>query len=259
MMDFRKLLEAAQQAALKAGEVLSAGYGTQFHIESKSEINDLVTEFDKKSENTIIDYLKEQFPESSFLAEESGLSEVQSDLRWIIDPLDGTVNFAHGIPVFAISIAAEYKGEIVCGIIYHPLLKEMFTTVKGGGSYLNGKKISVSDVSDFSRSFLVTGFPYNIINHGRNWSEHFLSIVRNGIPVRRLGSAALDLAYTAAGRFDGFWEIGLSPWDVAAGILMVREAGGVVKNYEGEDYIIGNDSIIATNNYINQELLNRIV
>lgn len=254
MMDFRKLLEVAQQAAIKAGEILSAGYGTQFTIESKSEKNDLVTEYDKKSEHTIISYIKEKFPESGFLAEESGESEKQTELRWIIDPLDGTVNFAHGIPIFAISIAAEYKGEIVCGVIYQPLLKEMFTTLKGGGSFLNGVPLSVSNVSDFSRSFLVTGFPYNIVNHGRNWADHFIGIVKSGIPVRRLGSAALDLAYTAAGRFDGFWEIGLSPWDVAAGILMVREAGGIVKNYEGDEYILGNDSIIACNSFIYTEI-----
>lgn len=257
-MNYSDLLQAAQYAAEKAGEVLRQGYGTQFTIESKSEKNDLVTEYDKKSEETIITYLREQFPDSGFLAEESGLTESNSDLRWIIDPLDGTVNFAHGIPVFAISIAAEYKGEIVCGVIYQPLLREMFTTIKNGGSFLNGIPLKVSTVSDFSRSFLVTGFPYNIVKHKRDWAEHFLSIVRNGIPVRRLGSAALDLAYTAAGRFDGFWEIGLSPWDVAAGILMVREAGGIVKNYEGDEYILGNDSIIACNEHILVDLQNAI-
>lgn len=143
-------------------------------------------------------------------------------------------------------------------MIYQPLLRETFTATKNGGALFNGTPIHVSNVSDFSRSFLVTGFPYNIARHGRNWGEHFLSIVRSGVPVRRLGSAALDLAYTAAGRFDGFWEIGLSPWDVAAGILLVKEAGGVVMNYEGNEYQLGNDSIIACTPSIYQELSERM-
>ena len=258
MYNYQELLRAAIHAAEIAGDILRNGYGTTFIIESKSEKNDLVTEFDKKSEIAIIEYLKSQFPESDFLAEESGLTTLDSDLRWIIDPLDGTVNFAHGIPIFAVSIAAEYKKEIVCGVIYQPLLRESFTATKNGGAYFNSTPIHVSNIADFSRSFLVTGFPYNIARHGRNWGEHFLSIVRSGVPVRRLGSAALDLAYTAAGRFDGFWEIGLSPWDVAAGILLVKEAGGVVMNYEGNEYQLGNDSIIACTPSIYQELSERM-
>ncbi|MBK7986050.1 MAG: inositol monophosphatase [Ignavibacteria bacterium] len=258
MYNYQDLLNAGLKAAKIAGEILRNGYGTNFIIESKSEKNDLVTEFDKKSEIAIIDFLKSQYPESDFLAEESGLSNSDSDLRWIIDPLDGTVNFAHGIPIFAVSIAAEYKQEIVCGVIYQPLLQESFTAIKNGGAFFNSTPIRVSNVHDFSRSFLVTGFPYNIARHGRNWGEHFLSIVRSGVPVRRLGSAALDLAYTAAVRFDGFWEIGLSPWDVAAGILLVKEAGGLVMNYEGDEYSLGNDSIIACTPSIYQELSERM-
>ncbi len=249
-----KIIETAKQAALLGGEILRQGYGTDFKIGSKSGINDLVTEYDIKSEKKIIEFISEQFPDSSFLCEESGKSKGQTqDLRWIIDPLDGTVNFAHKVPIFSVSIAAELNGKIVCGVIYHPILNELFWAIDGGGAFYNGNKIVVTDCSDINRSYLVTGFPYNVGDNPGNCVEVFVDIVQLGIPVRRLGSAALDLAYVAAGRFDGFWEIDLNPWDVAAGIILVKEAGGVVTNFDRSEYKLGDRTLLATNGLIHQK------
>lgn len=247
-----QLLKCAVDASLKAGEVLREGYGTSFRISSKSARNDLVTEFDVKSEKIIIDYIKSHFPDHNFLAEESGKSGLNpsDNIRWIIDPLDGTVNFAHNLPIFSVSIAAELNGEILCGVIYQPILHELFTAKKGEGAYLNNEKLSVTSCNDIKGSFLVTGFPYNVGDNPGNCVEVFVDIVQMGIPVRRLGSAALDLAYVAAGKFDGFWEIDLKPWDVAAGILLVKEAGGNVSNFNREPYKLGDRSLLATNGLI---------
>ncbi|MDQ1267157.1 MAG: Inositol-monophosphatase [Bacteroidota bacterium] len=247
-----KLAQEASKAALDAGKLLKDGFGTTFGISSKEGINNLVTDFDYRSEKMIIDYLKSKFPESIFLAEESGFTGKNTGgmVRWIIDPLDGTVNFAHSIPIFSVSIAAEIDGELLCGVIYHPLLEELFVAIKGGGSTMNGKPISVSKVSDFERSFLVTGFPYNVSANPCNCISLFVSIIQRGIPVRRLGSAALDLAYVAAGRFDGFWEIDLHPWDVAAGILLVSEAGGNVTQFDNSEYMLDDKTLLATNGLI---------
>ncbi|ROL60895.1 inositol monophosphatase [Bacteroidetes/Chlorobi group bacterium ChocPot_Mid] len=251
-----ELTKIAVEAALKSGEILRKGFGTSFEISSKEGKNNLVTEFDKLSEETIIEYIHSVFPDHVFLAEESGKTGelLKNKVRWIIDPLDGTVNFAHGIPIFSISIAAELNREIISGVVYHPLLDELFVAQKGGGAFLNDKRLNVSDNGDLDSSMLVTGFPYNVNQNPCGCIDHFVNIIKRGIPVRRLGSAALDLAYVAAGRFDGFWEINLNPWDVAAGILLVQEAGGKVSQYNGEQYWIDNDSILATNGMIHSEI-----
>ncbi|MCX6153828.1 MAG: inositol monophosphatase family protein [Candidatus Kapabacteria bacterium] len=249
------LLKCASEAALKAGEILREGFGTTFLIESKEGINNLVTEYDKKSELAIINMISQKFPDHKFLAEESGYSgnESEDSVRWIIDPLDGTVNFAHAMPIFSVSIAAEYKGEIICGVVYHPILNEMFTAIKGEGAFLNGKKIKVSDNHEFDHAFLVTGFPYNVYESDYHNGELFTSIIKKGVPVRRLGSAALDLAYVAMGRFDGFWEVELHPWDVAAGVLLVQEAGGSVTQYDNCPYSVYDNNLLATNGKIHSE------
>ncbi len=250
----KKIKEVAEQAALIAGDILLEGYGTDFRIGTKSSVNDLVTEYDLKAENAIIEHIKQHFPDTMFLCEESGKSvDTSSSLRWIIDPLDGTVNFAHKVPIFSISIAAELDGEIVVGVIYQPIIKEMFIAVKGEGAELNGKRITVTQCNEIKRSYLVTGFPYNVGDNPGNCVEVFVDIVQLGIPVRRLGSAALDLAYVAAGRFDGFWEIDLNPWDVAAGILLVKEAGGTVSNFDTSEYKLGDRTLLATNGLIHSE------
>jgi myo-inositol-1(or 4)-monophosphatase len=255
-MEFSKYTEAAIAAAYKAGEILRNAYGTDFKISSKEGRNNLVTEFDKLSEKTIIEALTNEFPESSFLAEESGESGVKnkSGLFWVIDPLDGTVNFAHSIPIFSVSIAAMVDGELFCGIIYQPMLEEMFVAEKGKGAYLNGSKLSVSTNSDIQSAFLVTGFPYNVDSNPSDCLQAFIEVISQGVPVRRLGSAALDLAYTACGRFDGFWEVNLNPWDVAAGVLLVNEAGGKVTQYDGSEYSIYDKSILSTNGHIHEAM-----
>lgn len=258
-MFFSQLCTTAIEAALLAGKILRDGFGTTFMISSKKERHDLVTEFDIKCEKSIINHIKEHYPNHIFLAEESGESGnivlSNSSTRWIIDPLDGTVNFAHSIPIFAVSIAAEVNGELTCGVVYHPMLNELFVAEKGKGAWLNGKQLHVSSAPKLSESFLVTGFPYNISANPSEFIDIFYRFLKLGIPIRRLGSAALDLAYVAAGRFDGFWEAGLSPWDVAAGVLIIKEAGGKVTQYSGESYSITDKSIVATNALIHDEII----
>ena len=246
----------AKEAALAAGKILMEGFGTSFKISNKEGINNLVTEYDNKSEKFIINYIQNKFSEHSFLAEESGGtgSMDTGKIRWIIDPLDGTVNFAHALPIFSISIAAELDGDLLCGVIYNPVLDELFIAEKGKGAFLNDSPIFVSKSAQFETSFLVTGFPYNIKHNPCRCIDHFISIILNGIPVRRLGSAALDLAYVACGRFDGFWEINLNPWDVAAGVLLVREAGGIVSQYDNSEYSIFSQSLLATNGLIHEQI-----
>jgi myo-inositol-1(or 4)-monophosphatase len=253
---YDELSKCAVEAAIEAGKILQKGFGTSFKISSKEGKNNLVTEYDKLSENYIIKHISQKFPEHVFLAEESGKTGNKStnNVRWIIDPLDGTVNFAHSLPIFSVSIAAELNNEIVCGVIYHPILKELFTAVKGKGAFLNGELINVSNNANLDSSMLVTGFPYNVNQNPCACIDHFVNIIKRGIPIRRLGSAALDLAYVAAGRFDGFWEINLNPWDVAAGEILVREAGGRVSQYDNSEYRIYNQSILASNAKIHDDL-----
>ncbi len=253
-----ELTICAIEAAIKSGEILKSGFGTSFEISSKEGKNNLVTEYDKLSEKKIIEHIHSIFPDHVFLAEESGKTGNFSKnvVRWIIDPLDGTVNFAHGLPIFSISIAAELNGELLSGVVYHPLLNELFVAKKGGGAFLNNKPISVSDNDNIDTAFLVTGFPYNVNQNPCGCIDHFVSIIKQGIPVRRLGSAALDLAYVAAGRFDGFWEINLHPWDVAAGVLLIQEAGGRISKYSGLPYSLSDESIVASNGIIHPQLIN---
>jgi myo-inositol-1(or 4)-monophosphatase len=254
MENLDKLLDVAKESALIGGKILKEGYGTLFEISNKEGKNNLVTEYDFKSEKAIKENISKNFPDHEILAEESGLNESKSDYRWIIDPLDGTVNFAHNIPIFSVSIALEYKKEIVCGVIYHPLLDELFYASKGEGAFLNGNPMKVSTNADINNAILVTGFPYNIDENPLNALETFTSLVKRGLPVRRLGSAALDLAYTAAGRFDSFWEAELKPWDVAAGYIIVEEAGGKVTDYQGYPYSVYGNTILASNGPIHDSM-----
>ncbi len=254
---YSEITLCAINAAIKAGTLLKHGLGTSFEISSKEGKNNLVTEYDKKAEQTIIEHIKNAFPTHSFLAEESGKSGIfQSDeIHWIIDPLDGTVNFAHSLPVFCVSIAAVVNDEIISGVIYQPILEELFIAEKGIQTRLNDKSIKVSDTEDFESSFLVTGFPYNVNENPSKCIDTFVDVIQRGIPIRRLGSAALDLAYTACGRFDGFWEVNLNPWDVAAGSIIVKEAGGTVTQYDNSNYTINDDSILATNGIIHEKIV----
>ena len=255
---FSKLTLLAIESAIHAGKILKEGYGSTFEIKSKEGHHNLVTEYDHKSEAAIIQFLKKEIPESTFLAEESGFMGKKKDpMLWIIDPLDGTVNFAHHIPFFSISIALEQNGTIQTGVVFQPITQELFVAEKGKGSYLNGKKIHVSPISSLNESILATGFPYNLAENPFHCIDHFLDILRAGIPIRRMGSAALDFAYTAAGRFEGFFEVALSPWDCAAGKLLVEEAGGIVTSWDGSILDIhSRKPILASNNQIHRETLN---
>lgn len=246
---YQEITDSIKECAEKAGKILLEGFGKNFKISNKEGKNNLVTEYDTRSEDFIIDFLGKRFPDSYFLAEESGTSgkKIAGKIKWVIDPLDGTVNYAHTIPIFSVSIAAEIEGEIVSGAVYSPSLDDMFFAEKGAGAYLNEHKLQVSENGNFDKAFLVTGFPYNVKDNPCNCVDHFVSVIKNGSPIRRLGSAALDLAYVAAGRFDGFWEIDLHPWDVAAGVLLVREAGGKVTGYDQTEYSIYDRSLLATN------------
>ncbi len=248
------LLEAALHAATEAGRILEQGFGTTFDIASKEGRHNLVTEYDHASESCIINVLQSYTPTATVLTEESGEHAGSGEVTWVIDPLDGTVNFAHGIPIFCVSIAAVIDGVAVAGVIHHPLLNETFTAIAGGGAFLNEEPIHVSRTARLDDAILVTGFPYNVHENPRKCIDSFGDVLALGIPVRRLGSAALDLAYVAAGRFDGFWEVELQPWDMAAGALLVQEAGGRITHYGHRSFSLGRDSVIATNGRIHEQL-----
>jgi len=244
----------AERAARLAGAILADGFGKPLETRSKVGMHNLVTQSDLQAEQAIVTSLRAVTPNATIMAEESGLDYGSDSLMWVIDPLDGTVNFAHGIPMFCVSIAAVQHGQIIVGVIYNPLLDEMFSATLGGGATRNGQPISVTQTTSLHESILVTGFPYNVAENPLGCIEQFSNIIRRGLPVRRLGSAALDLAYIAAGRFDGFWEAVLQPWDMAAGVRIVEEAGGRVTHYGNQPFTLSMNSIIATNGHIHPEL-----
>ena len=252
------MLDFAIQTARDAGRVLTERFGRKIEIANKSEI-DLVTESDLASERLIIDRIKTYYPRHAILAEESGASEPvdgeqRSEWRWIIDPLDGTTNYAHGYPCFCVSIGLECKGRLEVGVVYDPIRDEMFTAERGQGAALNGRRIRVSPTPSLASALLCTGFPYDVRERSE-FARHFANFIMAAQGVRRDGAAALDLAYVAAGRFDGFWEEGLKPWDVAAGALIIEEAGGRVSNYADGPMNIFTPPILASNGLIHQEMM----
>lgn len=247
-------LKAAVEAARKAGDIQRDRIRDAFAIDMKGEKN-LVTEVDRASEEVIIDTLRSACPGCSFLAEESGAVSTGSSLRWVIDPLDGTTNYAHGFPWFAVSIALEVEGELELGVIFSPMMEELFTATRGQGARLNGRKISVSRREPLSGCLLATGFPYDRTNRNENNFQNFINFQLAARAVRRAGAAALDLAYVAAGRIDGYWECKLHPWDIAAGKLLVLEAGGVVTNHKGATHLTDDHRILASNGLIHGEML----
>lgn len=252
------MLNFAIQTARDAGRVLAERFGRKIEISNKSEI-DLVTESDLASERLIIDRIKTHYPRHAILAEESGASgpadrETQSDWRWIIDPLDGTTNYAHGYPCFCVSIGLECNGRRELGVVYDPIRDEMFTAERGQGAALNGRRIRVSPTPALASALLCTGFPYDVRERSE-FARHFANFIMAAQGVRRDGAAALDLAYVAAGRFDGFWEEGLKPWDVAAGALIIEEAGGRVSNYVDGPLDIFTPPILASNGLIHEAMM----
>lgn len=250
------MLNVAREAALEAGKFLKYNLGKVKHIERKlGQETNLVTEIDKQSEAIIVKKIKQHYPSHDILAEEGGGQKNRSEYRWIIDPLDGTTNYTHGLPIFCVSIGVEMNGTSVVGAIYDPSADEMFTAEKGRGAFLNGKRIHVSSCDSLITSLLVTGFPYNVKENPHHAVEHFVNLLMEGQGVRRLGSAALDLAYVAAGRLDGFWEVALNPWDKAAGMLIVQEAGGVVTDFKNNPASSYEPSTLASNGKIHQQML----
>lgn len=247
----------AIEAALKAGSILGKGFGTKFKVASKESVHDIVTEYDKLAEDAIISLLKNQFPTHSFLAEESGRSNVkESNVQWIIDPLDGTMNFAHHIPMFCVSIAAMVGNQVEVGVIYDPLLDELFVAEKDNGAFLNGKRINVSSLIDIKKAILATGFPYNPGEQAGVSIGQFMSFLEHANPIRILGSAALNMAYVAAGRFDIYWASNLKPWDVAAGALLIEEAGGKVTHFDGTSHdMFKISNTLVTNSFLHTEAL----
>jgi myo-inositol-1(or 4)-monophosphatase len=250
------MLKVAIEAALEAGKYLKANVGKIRHLERKGGLEtNLVTEIDKKSEEIIIGRIKKHFPSHDFLCEESGSAEIKSEYRWIIDPLDGTINYVHGLPIFSVSIGLEHNGEIVVGVVYDPSHDELFTAEKGKGAWLNKKRIQVTKTKKLIESLVVTGFSYTVNKQPEPDITHFRNFVIEAQAVRRLGSAALDLSYVACGRFDGFWERLLNPWDMAAGVLLVTEAGGKWTDYSGAPSTVYNKQILATNGKIHKQMI----
>jgi myo-inositol-1(or 4)-monophosphatase len=244
----------AREAALLAGRLLRDNLGGKRTIAYKGAIN-LVTEMDTQAERVVVETLLHAFPDHGILSEEEATIESGSSFRWIIDPLDGTTNYAHGYPCFAVSIALESDGEVITGVVYDPMRDELFSASKGQGAHLNGHPINVSAVDSLIQGLLATGFPYDRNVSEKNNLNHFNELLMASQEVRRDGSAALDLCSVAAGRFDGFWELKLKPWDVAAGSLIVREAGGTVSDFRGTRSSIDDQEIVASNGIIHSQLL----
>ena len=245
------LLEAAEAA----GTIMRDSFNGTFKISNKEGINNLVTEIDHASEKAIIDIIKKSYPDHFILSEEIGEIVMDSAYKWIIDPIDGTVNYANGIPICCVSIGIEHDGKIVLGAVYNPFINELFVAERGRGATLNEKPIRVSSKPHLASSCLVTGFPYSLLDEPNGPLDVFNALIRQGIPVRRLGSAAIDLCWVAAGRFDGFYEHKLQAWDSAAGFLMVEEAGGMVTDFSNNYYSPYQPQILATNGKIHGALL----
>ena len=254
-----EFLATAANAAQRAGEFISANRGklTASDVSLKQAF-DFVTRVDTETERIIIEVIRESFPTHHFLAEES-IHEIETDdFRWIIDPLDGTTNYIHGFPLSAVSIALQYNREIIAGVIFDPFRNELFTAVKGEGAFLNDNKISVSKVSQIANALVATGFPFK----RKELIDHYLKLFKNIFlevsDIRRAGSAAIDLAYIACGRFDGFFEIGLAPWDCAAGSLLIKEAGGVIANFGGGEDFLSTGNIVAGSPFVQSVVLGKV-
>lgn len=253
------MLNFAMEMARDAGRILIDRQGRALQVSNKGDI-DLVTESDLASEKLIVDRIRTHFPRHAILAEESGASdgagasEGKSEWRWIIDPLDGTTNYAHGYPCYCVSIALERAGQIEIGVVYDPTRDELFAAERGQGATLNDRRIRVSEVEELNSAMLCTGFPYNV-RERQDFARYFAAFTMKAQAVRRDGSAAIDLAYVACGRFEGFWEDGLHAWDVAAGLLLIEEAGGLVTGFSGEAVSIYKPKVLASNGLVHQAMM----
>ena len=249
-------LTTAIEAVVRAGDVMMSRCGTDLRVDKKGTI-DLVTEVDVAIERAFRAMVGERFPTHDVLGEEmGGLAEAPPGACWVFDPIDGTTNFAHGLPIFCSSIALEISGVAEVAAVYDPTRRELFTAERGGGAFLNGRPLGVSQAPTLVDAMLVTGFPYDVQTSKQDNLNHFRNFIKHARAVRRLGSAALDLCYVACGRFDGFWEIKLSPWDLAAGALICREAGGKVTDIDGGQFSISSGRVVASNGKIHAQMLN---
>jgi myo-inositol-1(or 4)-monophosphatase len=258
MPDF---LKTAEQLARAAGAILREGYArgvtndnNAIAYEHKGAV-DLVTEFDRRSEKLILEGLRQAFPDHAFNAEEHGRSAHPADYEWLVDPLDGTTNFAHAVPIFAVSLGLAWRGQPLVGVVYDPLRDELFAAEAGQGATLNGRRLRVSSQANLGQAFLATGFAYDVRTNPRNNFDEFRQFYLRAQAVRRAGSAALDCAYVAAGRLDGYWELSIKPWDVGAGVLLVLEAGGRATTPEGDEQCLGAPGIVASNGRLHAQML----
>jgi myo-inositol-1(or 4)-monophosphatase len=254
MVENAELRSFAENISRGAGEILRRNYGLQQTVHFKGEIN-LVTDVDHESEAYLLGRIREAYPDHGVLSEESPELPSGSHYRWLIDPLDGTTNYAHGYPCFGVSVAVEHRGTVVAGAVYDPLLDESFTAALGGGATRNGTPIAVSKTRELRKSLLATGFAYDVKSSSDNNFDYFRAFVLTGQAIRRDGSAALDLCYLACGRFDGFWELKLKPWDTAAGLLILHEAGGVSSRLDGGPYDIHQPDLLASNGLIHGQMV----
>ncbi|MBL7156943.1 MAG: inositol monophosphatase [Candidatus Omnitrophica bacterium] len=249
--NFKKI---AIDAAVKAGTYIRKNIGKIKNVRYKGEIN-IVTDIDKKAEDIVVGIIKRSFPKHNILAEEKKYAKTKHDFTWIIDPLDGTTNFLHGFPVFSVSIALADKGEVVTGVVYDPTRDEIFHSELKGGAFLNRKRICVSRTRDLGKSLVATGFAYDVRSARKKNIKNFINFLKASQAVRRAGSAALDLCYVACGRFDGFWEFYLHTWDTAAGLLLIKEAGGRVSRLNGSPYSFCDNEILASNSKIHSQMV----
>jgi len=239
----------------QAGSLIKEGFGKSLQIEYKTNEINLVTQIDRASEKLIIDLIKKKYPKHSILAEEGGGVKNDSEYIWVVDPLDGTTNFTHGLPIFSVSIGLQKNKETIAGVVYDVVRDIVYSAQLGGGAFADSDQIKVSSTEALKHSLLVTGFPYNIADNPENAFERFTLLTKNARGIRRLGSAAIDFCYLASGVFDGFWEVHLHPWDICAGKLIVEEAGGLVTDFVGEPVDIYSKKILATNHEIHDQII----
>ncbi len=255
MADFKKV---AIDAALKAGAYVSKNTGKIKNVRYKGEIN-IVTNVDKKAEKIAVGAIRRVFPGHNFLCEEGKYAKKNSNFTWIIDPLDGTTNYLHGFPFFCVSVALADRGSVIAGAVYDPIRCELFHAERGRGAFLNKKKIHVSKAKNLKKSLLATGFAYNVKRARKNNVDNFVKFMKSAQAVRRAGAAALDLCYVACGRLDGFWELFLKPWDTAAGLLIIEEAGGKVTRFDGTRYSVSDKETLASNSKIHSQMVANLV
>jgi myo-inositol-1(or 4)-monophosphatase len=255
MQQKNELGRIAARAAYEAGNILMANLGKLTHADIETKLkSDFVTTVDKKSEECIINIIRDHFPDHKIYAEES-LRQPSGGYRWIIDPLDGTTNFIHGVPIFSIAIGVEYDGDIILGVVYDPTRDELFYAEKNKGTSLNNKSIRVSQVKQAELALLATGYPFRVKEYLNLYQESFKRLYQQVSGIRRAGSAALDLCYVACGRFDGFWELGLQAWDIAAASIIIKQAGGQLTDFSGGENMLETGNTIASNSYLHPMIL----